>query len=118
MRGSSVKLVAELKNGEFKTLYSAPNFNYGWQTGFIVNLKHPLEVKKGTKVKAVCAFDNSEYNPFNPDPAKQVNFGQRLDRTEMCKINTNFILLNSSFSGQAVFKPINKKVNPQDFYEE
>lgn len=113
MRGSSVKLYA---NNQI--IYSAPNFNYGWQTGFIVNLKKPIVIKKGTKVKAVCTFDNSEFNPFNPDPNKNVNFGQRLDRTEMCKVNTNFILTNKTKANYQIFKPINKKINPQDFYEE
>lgn len=118
MRGSSVKLIAQSKSGENFTIYSAPNFNYGWQTGFIVNLKEPKLIKKGTIVKAECTFDNSQYNPYNPDPSKNVNFGQRLDRTEMCKINTNFVLVDQKSKGIQVFKPINKKIKPQDFYEE
>lgn len=118
MRGKSVSLEAIDKKGNVKIIYSAPNFNYGWQTGFIVSLKQPIEVKKGTKLRAICYFDNSELNPFNPDPNKNIKFGQRLDRTEMCKINTNFVLKNVNANSHLVFKPINKKINPQDFYEE
>jgi hypothetical protein len=90
MRGSSVKLELTTPDGEKKTIYSTPNFNYGWQTGFILNLENPIAIKAGSLLQVICHFDNSPQNPFNPDPSKKIRFGQRVDRTEMCKVNTNY----------------------------
>lgn len=91
MRGKAVKLSAVPPKGEEKTIISIPNYYYGWQTGAGVSPVEPMFFKKGTIFKAECHYDNSKQNPNNPDPEKTVNFGQRVDRTEMCNIHLNFI---------------------------
>jgi hypothetical protein len=30
---------------------------------------------KGTVIEAIAHFDNSEFNPYNPDPTKTVEYG-------------------------------------------
>lgn len=90
MRGRSVKLFATTPDGKKHTVASIPNYYYGWQTGSGLVLKEPRLFEPGTVFKAECTFDNSPYNPFNPDPEKTVLFGQRVDRTEMCLMHVSF----------------------------
>jgi hypothetical protein len=92
MRGKAVKVELTTPSGETKTIVSIPNYYYGWQTGSGLEPIEPIAVKKGSKLRAKCYFDNSPQNPFNPDPSKKVKWGQRVDRTEMCKMNMNYIL--------------------------
>jgi hypothetical protein len=90
MRGQAVKVEMTSPEGITKTLASIPNYYYGWQTGAGLEPIEPISVKKGSKLRTKCYFDNSSQNPFNPDPNKQVVWGQRVDRTEMCKMNMNY----------------------------
>jgi peroxiredoxin len=92
MRGRSVKVFMKTKNEEFKTILSIPNYYYGWQTGSALNPAEPILVPAGAVLKAVCTYDNSPQNPYNPDPNKVVHFGQRSDRTEMCKFNMGYTI--------------------------
>ncbi len=91
MRGKSVRLDLISENGERRTLISIPNFYYGWQTGSSLRPNEPIYVKSTDQLQTICYYDNSEHNPFNPDPNKKVKFGQRVDRTEMCKMNFGYI---------------------------
>ncbi|MFP6582878.1 MAG: hypothetical protein VCD00_10025, partial [Candidatus Hydrogenedentota bacterium] len=54
-------------------LLSVPNYSYAWQPTYA--LDEPRLIKAGTKVHVTGAFDNSEYNPANPDPSKELTFG-------------------------------------------
>ena len=91
MRGKAVRMELTNEKGETRTIISIPNFYYGWQTGAALKPLDPIIVKKTDKLQAVCTYDNSAQNPFNPDPNKKVYFGQRVDRTEMCKMNITYI---------------------------
>lgn len=90
MRGRAIKLFATTPEGKKITVSSIPNYYYGWQTGSGLVLKEPMIFAPGTVFKSECTFDNSPYNPFNPDPQKTVLFGQRVDRTEMCLMHLSF----------------------------
>jgi hypothetical protein len=65
-----------LPDGKTETLLQIPNYNFEWQLGY--ELK-PGEVKlpKGTKLEAVAHYDNSSFNPYNPDPKRTVPYGQQ-----------------------------------------
>lgn len=91
MRGKSVKLVSTTKEGETKIIVSIPNFYYGWQTGANLRALEPILVKSTDKLQTICTYDNSVYNPFNPDPNKVIRHGQRVDRTEMCRMGFGYI---------------------------
>jgi hypothetical protein len=51
-----------------------PNYNFDWQQSY---RWAPLAktFARGTKVTALAHYDNSAFNPFNPDPAQTVKFG-------------------------------------------
>lgn len=85
MRGRAVKMLIEEPTGEERVLASIPNFDFNWQSGFPLLLKKALRIPAGSKLRAVCEYDNSATNPLNPDPTRSVRHGQTLDRAEMCK---------------------------------
>lgn len=93
MRGKSV-VVEKREPGSkvFEPFISVPNYYYGWQTGSQIKPKKPVPVKKGSSFRGECRYDNSPQNPNNPDPMQTVNFGQRVDKTEMCNIHLNYFV--------------------------
>ncbi|MEX1033171.1 MAG: redoxin domain-containing protein [Cellvibrionaceae bacterium] len=72
-RGKDMKFSAEFPDGSMKELLSVPNYSYAWQPTY--QLEEPVRLPAGTKVHVTGAFDNSEYNPANPDPSKTLTFG-------------------------------------------
>ena len=72
-RGKDMKLSAELPDGSITELLSVPNYSYAWQPTYA--LDEPVNLPAGTMVHVTGTFDNSEYNPANPDPSKELTFG-------------------------------------------
>ena len=72
-RGRDMKFVAELPDGTRQDILSVPAYSYAWQPTY--QLSEPLFLPAGTKAHVTGAFDNSEHNPANPDPSKELTFG-------------------------------------------
>jgi hypothetical protein len=75
LRGRDMTAVAEAPDGSRETLLQVPNYNFDWQQSY----RWPSGQKrfaKGTRIRALAHFDNSAWNPFNPDPTVPVRFGQ------------------------------------------
>lgn len=74
VRGRDMTFFANLANGERECLLQIPNYNFEWQLGY--ELKPGSKIlPKGTTIEAIAHFDNSNFNPYNPDPAKTVEYG-------------------------------------------
>jgi hypothetical protein len=72
-RGHDMKFSADMPDGTHKELLSVPNYSYAWQPTY--QLVEPVTLPAGTKIHVTGAFDNSIYNPANPDPSKDLTFG-------------------------------------------
>lgn len=75
LRGRDMDFVARTPDGAETTLLLVPNYSFDWQTAYV----WPAGAQtfaKGTVVECRAHFDNSRFNPFNPDPARAVRFGQ------------------------------------------
>ena len=72
-RGKDMKFSAEYPDGAMVDLLSVPNYSYAWQPTYA--LEEPMHLPAGTRVHVTGAFDNSEHNPANPDPSKELTFG-------------------------------------------
>lgn len=61
-------------NDNPEILLQIPNYNFEWQLGYELTpgTKH---LPKGTVIQAVAHFDNSKFNPYNPDPTTNVEYG-------------------------------------------
>ena len=72
-RGKYMNYTAVYPDGSSEMLLSVPKYEFNWQ--FSYQLKDPLFLPAGTRLVAKGAMDNSDRNPFNPDPSKPVHFG-------------------------------------------
>ncbi|HUK88883.1 MAG TPA: DUF3471 domain-containing protein [Blastocatellia bacterium] len=73
LRGKDMRYDLILPDGRKETLLEVPKFSFNWQT--VYKLKEPLEIPKGSKLVVTAHFDNSERNKYNPDPKKDVRWG-------------------------------------------
>jgi peroxiredoxin len=61
--------------GKKETLLSVPRYLFGWQT--IYRPTKPIAMPKGTKMHCLAHYDNSEKNLSNPNPKKNVYWGDQ-----------------------------------------
>ena len=75
VRGKRWIYEATYPDGRTETILSVPKYDFNWQTDYV--FKQPLKLPKGTKVHATAWYDNSKNNPSNPDPTKDVWWGDQ-----------------------------------------
>ncbi|HJQ22266.1 MAG TPA: cytochrome c [Blastocatellia bacterium] len=75
LRGKDFLYRLVYPDGTSKILLSVPRFDFGWQLTYF--LKEPLAVPKGSRLDIVAHHDNSAKNKFNPDPSKEVHWGDQ-----------------------------------------
>jgi peroxiredoxin len=74
VRGRDMTFYAKPPNAAPELLLQIPNYNFDWQLGYEI----PAGTKQfpaGTTIEAIAHFDNSVFNPYNPDPTKTVRYG-------------------------------------------
>ncbi len=59
-----------------ETLLAIPNYHYDWQQNYRWQ-SGTKKFPKGTQIEVTAHFDNSRFNPFNPDSAATVKHGQQ-----------------------------------------
>ena len=74
-RGSHVELKARTPDGKETMLLSLPKYDFNWQRDY--DPVKPILVKAGTKLIATWVYDNSEHNAANPDPKRNVTWGEQ-----------------------------------------
>jgi hypothetical protein len=75
LRGKDFLYKAFYPTGESEILLNVPRYDFNWQ--FFYYLKEPKLLPKGTRLDCTAHFDNSPNNPANPDPAKEVRWGDQ-----------------------------------------
>jgi peroxiredoxin len=75
LRGLSARYDVTYPDGRQETLLYVPDFDFNWQS--IYRFKEPLKIPKGTKLTWAGWWDNSADNPRNPDPTKEVRWGEQ-----------------------------------------
>jgi hypothetical protein len=75
LRGRDMDFVARYPDGRDETLLVVPNYSFDWQTAYVWR-PGAQQFPAGTRVECRAHFDNSRFNPFNPDPSRAVRFGQ------------------------------------------
>jgi peroxiredoxin len=74
-RGKSFRFTAEYPDGSKEILLDVPHYDFNWQNAYA--LKEAKLLPKGTVVMCDGHFDNSEDNLANPDPTKEVGWGDQ-----------------------------------------
>jgi len=72
-RGKAMEIKAFYPDGRSEVLLNVPRYDFSWQTSY--SFKQPLAIPRGTRFMVTGYFDNSAKNRNNPDPAKDVRFG-------------------------------------------
>jgi hypothetical protein len=75
VRGIRWTYQAVYPDGRSDTILSVPKYDFNWQTDYV--FKEPLKLPKGTKIHATAWYDNSANNKSNPDPTKDVWWGDQ-----------------------------------------
>ncbi len=75
LRGKDFKYTIVYPDGREDLMLNVPKYDFNWQLQY--ELKAPLTLPKGTRIDCVAHFDNSPNNKFNPDPSKDVKWGDQ-----------------------------------------
>lgn len=81
LRGRDMTYVAVFPDGARETLLVVPNYNFDWQQSY--PFKTPRRFPAGARIEVTAHFDNSMFNPFNPDPNSPVRFGLQTEEEMM-----------------------------------
>ncbi|MBK8976201.1 MAG: redoxin family protein [Planctomycetes bacterium] len=76
LRGRDMTFVAQRPAADPDTLLMIPNYDFDWQASYRCP-DGAVRLPKDTVVEVFAHFDNSAFNPYNPDPADTVRFGQQ-----------------------------------------
>jgi len=76
-RGARMRFEALFPDGTQETILSVPGYEFAWQTLF--RLAEPKRLPAGTRIRVTGGFDNSIWNPWNPNPQTSVSFGEQTD---------------------------------------
>lgn len=93
LRGKSWDYKIVYPDGHTETVLPVPHYDFNWQTYYI--FATPLAVPKGSKLEAVARYDNSANNASNPDPNKEVHWGEQT-WDEMQYTGINYTVDNDS----------------------
>lgn len=102
VRGRDMTMYAQRPGREIETLLTIPNYNFEWQLGYEL-MPGQLRLPKGTVLSATAHYDNSAFNPYNPDPARTVPYG---DQTPDEMLNAFFFYTHDDES-------LSLKIEPQ-----
>lgn len=75
VRGQSFRYELALPGGELRTLLDVPRYDFNWQHAYRYTV--PPLIPAGAQIKAIGWYDNSTGNPANPDPTKEVKWGEQ-----------------------------------------
>lgn len=76
LRGRDMSFIAHYPDGRSESMLVIPNYSFDWQMGYQWP-KDEVRFPKGTVIECVSHYDNSEFNPYNPDPTVTVKEGQQ-----------------------------------------
>lgn len=74
-RGSRFRFDATYPDGREETLLSVPWYEFDWQPMYYFS--DPVAIPAGTRIRCAGAFNNTAFNPRNPDPDATVHFGEQ-----------------------------------------
>jgi hypothetical protein len=75
LRGKAFQYTVVYPDGRQEMILSVPKYDFNWQLTY--ELAEPLDLPKGARIDCVAWYDNSPNNKFNPDPSKEVRWGDQ-----------------------------------------
>lgn len=75
VRGSRWQYTLQKPDGTKEVVLDVPRYDFNWQTYYM--FATPLEIPAGGKLMSMAWYDNSVMNRQNPDPKKDVTWGDQ-----------------------------------------
>lgn len=75
LRGKAFEYKITRPDGSSEVVLRVPKYDFNWQLTYW--LDKPIHLAKGTKVELTGWYDNSANNPYNPDPSKDIHWGEQ-----------------------------------------
>lgn len=75
LRGTRWQYKLEKPDGTSEVILDVPHYDFNWQTYYMFD--KPLEIPAGAKITSMAWYDNSAMNKHNPDPTKDVKWGDQ-----------------------------------------
>jgi len=82
VRGRDMTFRAHYPDGRSETLLLIPNYNFDWQQAYRWE-PGKKRFPRGTRLECFAHYDNSTFNPYNPDPKATVREGQQTHQEMM-----------------------------------
>lgn len=73
LRGKDFSFRVTHPDGRAEPLLVVPAYSFDWQMAY--EFAAPRRFDEGTRLDCTAHFDNSPWNPYNPDPTRAVSFG-------------------------------------------
>ncbi len=78
LRRRDMTFLAHYPDGKNETLLQVPNYSFDWQIGYVSpDAPNETKIPAGTELEAIAHYDNSKFNPYNPDPDYTVPYGDQ-----------------------------------------
>jgi len=74
-RGYDANFKLVYPDGRTEEILNVPNYQFNWQK--VYDFEEPKYIPEGTQMVFTATFDNSEMNPFNPDPSQTLTWGEQ-----------------------------------------
>jgi len=75
LRGTRWQYTLVKPDSSTEVILDVPRYDFNWQTYYM--FAKPLDIAPGSKIHAVAWYDNSASNKNNPDPTKEVKWGDQ-----------------------------------------
>jgi thiol-disulfide isomerase/thioredoxin len=74
LRGKDMTFIAHRPEARAETLLVIPNYSFSWQVPYRWE-PGKMRLPKGTRLECIAHYDNSPFNPYNPNPLATVRNG-------------------------------------------
>jgi hypothetical protein len=101
LRGKSFEFRLTPPGGQSQVLLSVPHYDFSWQLQYY--LAEQLAIAPGTRIECSAHFDNSPNNRFNPDPAKEVRWGDQ--SWEEMMVGTVDVAVDAKIAPMDLYRP-------------
>jgi hypothetical protein len=75
LRGKDFRYTLNVPGQAPEILLSVPAYDFGWQSYY--TLAKSIMLPKGARIDCLAHYDNSDQNPYNPDPSRTVHWGDQ-----------------------------------------
>jgi hypothetical protein len=106
VRGKSFEFrVATAPQNDPQVLLRVPRYDFSWQLQYY--LAEPLPLTRGSRIECLATFDNSPNNPANPDPSKEVRWGDQ--SWEEMMVGTVDVAIDAHMDPMDLYRPVHKR---------